>query len=52
MIAKIVEMTMDGRLSIIWAAIALLLVAAVWEGVALVRWRKRSVSRGQKVRKY
>jgi hypothetical protein len=49
---KIIEMTSDGRLSIVWVAISFLLLAAVWECVSLVRRRNRRVSGSQRLRKY
>ena len=49
---KIVEMTVDGRLSIIWVFILCCVFVAVWEGVSSRRVRNRRVSGSQRLRKY
>ncbi len=41
---KLIEMTMDGRLSIVWAFVACCVIAAVVEGMSLSRKRTRRVS--------
>lgn len=49
---KLIEMTMDGRLSLIWAFLACCAIVVVWEMVSLVRGRTRRVSGSQRPRKY
>jgi hypothetical protein len=49
---KLIEMTMDGRLSMVWAFLAFVGLAAVLEGWSFLRGRNRRVSSGQRQRKY
>lgn len=49
---KIVEMTADGRLSMVWAFLAFVVLAAVLEVWCSRRVRNRRVSGGQRLRKY
>lgn len=51
MFAKLIEMTLDGRLSLIWAFLLFCIFAGVVEIVAR-RVRNRRVSWGQRLRKY
>lgn len=49
---KLIEMTMDGRLSMIWAVLIFVALAVVLEVWSSRRVRNRRVSWGQRLRKY
>lgn len=49
--AKLIEMTADGRLSLVWVGIAFLLLCVVVEGVTTLSRRNRRVAGGQEQRK-
>ena len=52
MLDKIIEMTLDGRLSIVWAFVIACAVACVCEVWSSRRGGNRRVSGGQRLRKY
>lgn len=49
---KLIEMTMDGRLSLVWLAVGFLVLAVVVEGVLSRRRSNRRVPESQRQGKY
>lgn len=49
---KLIEMTMDGRLSLVWLAVGFLVLAVVVEGLLSRRRGNRRVSSSQRQGKY